>query len=109
MTQRELELAKKAASKFLYKKPNVIAVTIPELPLKRINKKSTGAVKALQLRYRQANEAYEQNKKDGVTMLSVEAQFGLKPKTLKNWRSYRMLRRDSDVKRINKVRKYETA
>lgn len=96
MTQRELDLAKKAAAKFLPSKPEPVVV------LQKINKKSTSAALKLELRFREANNAYEQRKKDGATMRSIEAEFRLNKKSLKNWRSYRMLRDSESVKRINK-------
>ncbi len=98
ITQRELILAKQAAAKFLHKEPEPIVCE----KMRPIDKRCTGAVRELEIRFRKANAAYEQGKKQGATMRSIEAEFGLNHRSLNNWRSYRIINGNDIVMRVNK-------
>lgn len=67
-------------------------------PRKRI-RKNTGAAKALQAKFAAANAAYESRKEAGATLAGIEREYELKPASLNNWRSRRLLSGDGQVRR----------
>jgi hypothetical protein len=86
MTEREMRLAQEA----LAKRPITPAEPVPESMLKAPGrKKSTGVRDALHSKMKAANEAY-QNGSKCLRTRDVELWFGLKPGSLKQWRSIRL-------------------
>jgi hypothetical protein len=67
-------------------------------PLKP-RKKSTGYAKALQAKFAAANAAYESRKEAGATLAGIEREFELKPTSLNNWRSRRLIHGGASIKR----------
>lgn len=92
MTSRELELAKRAAAKFAAPDP-------PPNPARGPNSRSTGAADALQARMKAANAEYEAGKQHGATLAAIERKHGLTPRSLNNWRSYRMRHQTAPIRR----------
>lgn len=99
MTPREFALAKKAAASMLA--AAMLAASAEQdkpKPRKRI-RKNTGAAKALQEKFAAANAAYESRKEAGATLAGIEREFELKPTSLNNWRSRRMIHGGASIKR----------
>lgn len=67
-------------------------------PLKS-RKKNTGYAKALQAKFAAANAAYELRKAAGATLAGIEREFELKPTSLNNWRSRRLIHGGASIKR----------
>ena len=98
MTTRELDLAKLAAAK----------LTAPEKPPKpaRVPKpRCTGAVAAFHARMQAANAEYEAGKRHGATLAAIERKHRLTPRSLNNWRSYRMIHQTEPIRRTYLNRK----
>ena len=101
MTPREFTLAKKAAASMLAAAMLAASAELDKpkpKPRKRI-RKNTGAAKALQQRFAAANAAYESRKEAGATLAGIEREYELKPASLNNWRSRRLLSGDGQVRR----------
>lgn len=99
MTPREFTLAKKAAASMLA--AVMIACSAEQnepKPRKRV-RKSTGYAKDLQERFAAANAAYESRKEAGATLAGIEREYELKPASLNNWRSRRMIHGGASIKR----------
>ena len=99
MSPREFSLAKKAAVSMLA--AAMLAASAEQdkpKPRKRI-RKNTGAAKALQAKFAAANAAYESRKEAGATLAGIEREYELKPASLNNWRSRRLLSGDGQVRR----------
>lgn len=67
-------------------------------PRKRI-RKNTGAAKALQAKFAAANAAYESRKEAGATLAGIEREYELKPASLNNWRSRRLIHGGASIQR----------
>lgn len=94
MTPKELDLARRAAARFL---------TSPEdapKPARKSPRIPSFNCAELKAKFLAANDAYETQKKSGVNIAMVEAEFGLNPHSLKSWRSRRMIDGDKKIKRI---------
>lgn len=101
MTPREFTLAKKAAASMLAAAMLASSAERDKpkpKPRKRI-RKNTGHAKALQARFAAANAAYESRKEAGATLAGIEREFELKPTSLNNWRSRRMIHGGASIKR----------
>jgi hypothetical protein len=100
MTPREFTLAKKAAASMLA--AAMLAASAeqdkPKTPKPR-KKRNTGYIKEIQAKFATANAAYESRKEAGATLVGIEREFGLKPNSLNNWRSRRLLSGDGQVRR----------
>ena len=95
MTPKELDMARRAAARF---------IAPPQDPNQKPARKSPripGYNQAeLKAKFIAANDAYEAGKKSGVNIAMVEEEFGLNPHSLKSWRSRRMISGDHAIKRI---------
>jgi hypothetical protein len=98
MTTRELQLAKLAAAK----------LTAPATPPKHARgpkPRCTGVAAALHARMQAANSEYEAGKQHGATLAAIERKHGLAPRSLNNWRSYRMIHQTAPIRRTYLNRK----
>ncbi len=94
MTPKELDLARRAAARFL---------TSPEDAPKPARKspRIPGYNHAeLKAKFLAANETYEARKSSGVNVAMVELEFGLNVNSLKSWRHRRMAKGDQSIRRI---------
>ena len=94
MTPRELQLAKKAVALLAVPK------SAPPKPSSSPKSRSTGAAAAFHARIQAANADYEANKQHGATIAVIERKHGLNPRSINNWRSYRMTRGTAPIRRI---------
>jgi transposase-like protein len=46
-----------------------------------------------------ANSEYEAGKQHGATLAAIERKHGLAPRSLNNWRSYRMIHQTEPIRR----------
>ena len=90
MTTRELDLAKRAAAK-------LTAPATPPKPVRVPKSLNTGVAAALQARMKAANAEYEAGKQHGATLAAIERKHGLTPRSLNNWRSYRMIHQTEPI------------
>lgn len=109
MTQREFQLAKKAAASMLAAAMLASSTERDKPKPLKPSKKSTGYAKALQAKFAAANAAYESRKAAGATLAGIEREYGLKPCSLNNWRSYRMRKNTGAIQRtyVNRPLKNE--
>ena len=99
MSPREFSLAKKAAASMLAAAMLASSAERDKPKPLKPRKKSTGYAKALQQRFAAANAAYETRKEAGATLAGIEREYELKPASLNNWRSRRLLSGDGQVRR----------
>lgn len=101
MTQREFQLAKRAAASIMAAAMLAAAQEREKPKPKKARKKreNTGVAKALQEKLFAANAAYESRKEAGATLAGIEKEFDLKSKSLNNWRSRRMIHGSAPIKR----------
>jgi transposase-like protein len=52
-----------------------------------------------------ANAEYEAGKQHGATLAAIERKHGLTPRSLNNWRSYRMIHQTEPIRRTYLNRK----
>jgi hypothetical protein len=98
MTTRELDLAKLAAAKLTAPVTNTKPAQVPK-------PRCTGAVAAFHARMQAANAEYEAGKQHGATLAAIERKHGLTPRSLNNWRSYRMIHQTEPIRRTYLNRK----
>jgi hypothetical protein len=98
MTTRELDLAKLAAAK-------LTAPVTPPKPARVPKPRSTGVAAAFHAQMQAANAEYEARKQHGATLAAIERKHGLTPRSLNNWRSYRMIHQTEPIRRTYLNRK----
>jgi hypothetical protein len=98
MTTRELHLAKLAAAKLTAPVTNTKPAQAPK-------PRCTGSVAAFHARMQTANAEYEAGKQHGATLAAIERKHGLTPRSLNNWRSYRMIHQTEPIRRTYLNRK----
>lgn len=99
MTTRELDLARKAAAKYLAQ-PDPPK---PDKPVKRKRRSPRAlgcTLPEIKAKFQAANDAYEARKSQGAKVATIEREFGLNPNSLKGWRSRRMISGDTAINRI---------
>lgn len=99
MTPREFALAKKAAASMLAAAMLASSAERDKPKPLKPRKKSTGYAKALQAKFAAANAAYESRKEAGATLAGIEREYELKPTSLNNWRSRRLIHGGASIKR----------
>jgi len=99
MTPREFSLAKRAAASMLAAAMLASSAERDKPKPLKPRKKSTGYAKALQAKFAAANAAYESRKEAGATLAGIEREFELKPTSLNNWRSRRLIHGGASIKR----------
>ena len=98
MTTRELQLAKLAAAK-------LTAPATPPKPSRGQKPRNTGVAAAFHARMQAVNAEYEAGKQHGATLAAIERKHGLAPRSLNNWRSYRMIHQTEPIRRTYLNRK----
>ncbi len=98
MTTRELQLAKLAAAK-------LNAPATPPKPARVPRPRCTRVAADFHARMKAANAEYEAGKQHGATLAAIERKHGLTPRSLNNWRSYRMIHQTEPIRRTYLNRK----
>ena len=98
MTTKELQLAKLAASK-------LTGPATPPKPVRVPRPRYTRVAAAFHARMQAANSEYEAGKQHGATLAAIERKHGLAPRSLNNWRSYRMIHQTEPIRRTYIKRK----
>jgi hypothetical protein len=106
MTEREMRLAQEALAKRTIAPAKPVPASMLNPPRK---KRSTGLRDAYRAKVLAANQEYERRKEAGIKLniYAIEREFGLKPSSLRRWRSIRIRKGAAEVSTVYNLKRFK--